>query len=178
MRGESAPHVEARTAAATALVMAEATLAHTWAGGALPGTPQLLALTGLMYGAATLVLRWRVPMLQLAPFVLLGQAGLHVLFGSLPDPHAVHAGMAAASATQPLTGRMVLAHALGTLLAVLVWWLCQRAATVLVRALDVWSPYLRGRRDAALRVPSNAKRPATLVCLVGAPRRGPPVRVA
>ena len=35
-----APYVAARTAAATALVMAGATLAHTWAGGALPGTPR------------------------------------------------------------------------------------------------------------------------------------------
>jgi hypothetical protein len=181
MNGESAPapHVAARTAAATALAMAGATLAHTWAGGALPGTPQLLALTGLMYGASTLVLRWRVSMVLLAPFVLVAQAGLHVMFGSLAvDPHAGHAGMAATSTTQPLTGRMVLAHLLGTLLAVLVWWLAHRAATVVLRAVQLWSAYVGGRRDAALRLPAVGNWPAALVCLVGAPRRGPPVRVA
>jgi len=176
----SAPHVAARTAAATVLVMAGATLAHTWAGGALPGTPQLLALAGLVHVAGTLVLRWRVPVVLLAPFVLVAQAGLHGMFGLLAagDPHAGHAGMEMTSAGEPLTGRMLLAHLLSTLLAVLVWWLSQRAATVLVRVLDWWSAYAGGRRDATLRVPVAKERPEALVCLVGAPRRGPPVRVA
>jgi hypothetical protein len=175
-----APHVAARTAAATVLVMAGATLAHTWAGGALPGTPQLLALAGVVYGAGTLVLRWRVPALLLAPIVLLAQSGLHVMFGSLAtaDSHAGHAGMATTSAAQPLTWRMVLAHLLSTLLAVLVWWLSQRAATLLVRALEVWTAYAGGRRDAILRLPAAGNRPAAMFCLVGAPRRGPPMRFA
>jgi len=180
MRGESAtaPHVAARTAAATVLVMAGAALAHAWAGGELPGAPQLLALTGLVFGAGTLTLRWRVPLLLLAPFVLLAQAGLHVLFGPLAaeTSHAGHVGIT--SAAEPLTWRMVLAHLVSTLFAVLVWWLSQRTATLLVRVLELWTTYAGGRRDAALRVPSDAKRQARLVCLVGAPRRGPPMRFA
>ena len=175
-----APYVAARTAAATVLVMAGATLAHTWAGGALPGTPQLLALTGLVYAAGTLVLRWRVPVLLLAPFVLLAQVGLHGMFGLLAagDLHAGHSGMEMTSAVEPLTGRMVLAHLLSTLLAVLVWWLSQRAAAVVVHALHLWPAYAGGRRDATLHLPGVGERAAALVCLVGAPRRGPPVRVA
>ena len=118
--------------------MAGATLAHTWAGGALPGLPALLALAGVVYAAGTLVLRWRVPVVLLTPFVLVAQGGLHGMFGLLGtgDAHAGHAGMAMTSAVEPFTWRMVLAHLLSTLLAVLVWWLSQRAATVLIRALD------------------------------------------
>jgi hypothetical protein len=176
----AAPHVVARTAAATALVMAGATLAHTWAGGALPGLPALLALAGVVYGATVLVLRWRVPAVLLTPFVLVAQGGLHGMFGLLGpgDPHAAHAGMATTSAVEPFTWRMVLAHLLSTLLAVLVWWLSQRAATAVVHAIRLWDTYAGGRRDATLRAPAAGKRPAALVCLVGAPRRGPPVRVA
>ena len=87
--------------------------------------------------------------------MLVAQGGLHGMFGLLGtgDAHAGHAGMAMTPAVEPFTWRMVLAHLLSTLLAVLVWWLSQRAATVLIRALDVWSAYAGGRRDAALRVP-------------------------
>jgi len=178
-----APHLAARTAAATALVMAGATLAHTWAGGELPGLPALLALAGALYGAGTLVLRWRVPMILLAPLVLVAQGGLHGMFGLLGPAnahagHAGHADMAMTPAAEPFTWRMVLAHVLSTLLAVLVWWLSQRAATVVVHALHLWTAYVGGRRDAALGVPAAEARSAALVCLVGAPRRGPPVRVA
>lgn len=175
-----APYLVARAAAATVLIMGGTTLAHTWAGGALPGTPELLALAGVVYGAGMLVLRWRVPMVLLAPFVLVAQAGLHGMFGLLGpgDAHAGHPGMAMTPAAEQFTWQMALAHLLSTLLAVLVWWLSQRAAAVVVHALHLWSAYAGGRRDATLRVPGVGERAAALVCLVGAPRRGPPVWVA
>ena len=175
-----APHVAARTAAATALVMAGATLAHTWAGGALPGVPALLALAGVVHGAGALVLRWRVPLLLIAPFMVVAQVGLHLMFGSMGtgSAHAGHAHVAMTSVAEPLTGQMVLAHLVSTLLAVLVWWLAQRAATLVVHAIDIWSTYVGGRRDAALRFPVAEEKPPALVCLVGAPRRGPPMRFA
>ena len=71
-------------------------------------------------------------MVLLAPFVLVAQGGLHGMFGLLGtgDAHAGHAGMAMTPAAEPFTWRMVLAHLVSTLLAVLVWWLSQRAAAV------------------------------------------------
>ena len=173
-----APHVAARTAGATALVMSGATLAHTWAGGALPDTPQLLALSGVVYGAGALVLRWRVPLVLLVPLLFLAQAGLHVMFGSLAmsETHTGHAGIATTPSDAPLGWRMVLAHLLSALLAWLVWWMSQRTATLLLRLRDLWTPYIGGRRDATSCLPA-VERPGVLVCLVGAPRRGPPACV-
>jgi hypothetical protein len=178
---QPAPHVAARTSAATALVMAGATLAHTWAGGHLPEVPALLVLAGVVHGAGFLVLRWRVPVVLLVPFVLVAQTGLHGMFGLLGpmDAHAGHAQIAAASlGGASFTWQMAVAHLVSTLLTVLVWALAQRAATVVLRALGWWLEYGAVRRDVARCLPAALGRTSSLDCLVWAPRRGPPVRFA
>ena len=173
-----APHVLARALAATVLVMVGATAAHTWAGGHLPGVPALLALTGVVLGASALVLRGSVGWPILLPVVLVAQTGLHGMFGLLGAPSTEHAGhlmngpMTSTDPTQ-WSWQMLVAHAVSTLLTVAVWWLCQRAAYVVVAALGTWLAYVAGRRDRRLTGRTRAVRPA-LVHLVGVPRRGPP----
>ncbi len=96
------------------------------------------------------------------------------MFGLLGAPSAGHPGHAVTGADPTLwSWQMVVAHVVSTLLAVAVWWLCQRAAYAVVVALDTWLAYVSGRRDRRLTGRTRAVRPA-LVHLVGVPRRGPP----
>src|SRR5690349_16691210 len=88
-----APYAVLRALAATVLVMSGAVVAHTWAGGHLPGLPALLVLSGVVLGAAALVLRGVVGLRLVLPVVAVAQTGLHGMFGLLgaPDAHAGHA---------------------------------------------------------------------------------------
>ena len=170
---ERAPYVVARAVAATALVMAGALLAHTWAGGHVPGLPALLLLAGVVLGAGVLVLRGAVRLSVLLPVVALAQTGLHGMFGLLGDPgdHMGHT-MTGPDPAQ-WSWQMLAAHAVGTLLTALAWWLCDRAVLAVVTLLALATPYAGGRRD-----PRPSRRTVvrpSLVPLVVAPRRGPPV---
>jgi len=57
-----APHAVPRSALATLEIMAAATVAHTWAGGALPSVPWLLGVTGMVFGASLLGIRGLAPL--------------------------------------------------------------------------------------------------------------------
>ncbi len=173
---ERAPYVGARACAATGLIMAGAITAHTWAGGAVPGAPELLALTGVVLTTGLLFLRGAMSWRVLLPVVLVAQAGLHAAFGLLDASasHAGHAGHAAMTADPgQWTWQMLAAHLVSTALTALVWGACDRAARAIITLFDGWTSYAGGRRDARL-----APRPALVVPeltgLVAAPRRGPP----
>ena len=172
-----APYVLVRALAATVLVMAGAVLAHTWAGGHLPGLPALLLLAGVVLGAGVVALRGWVPLPLLLPLVAVAQTGLHGAFGLLGTPaeHAGHAMTAGDPAQWPAqwSWQMLAAHAVGTLLTALAWWLCDRAVLAVLVRRALGPAYVVGRRT-----PRPARRTSvrtSLVPLVVAPRRGPPV---
>ncbi len=177
---ERAPYVGARACAATVLIMAGAITAHTWAGGSVPGAPELLALTGVVLSTGLLFLRGALSWRVLLPVVLVAQAGLHAAFGQLDATashvgHAGHAGHAAMNADPAQwPWQMLAAHLVSTALTALAWGACDRAARAIITLFDAWTSYAGGRRDARL-----APRPALVVPeltgLVATPRRGPPV---
>ncbi|QZY28546.1 hypothetical protein [Nocardioides coralli] len=174
-RASRAPYAGWRAAAATALVVPAAVLAHTWAGGHVPSTPAVLALAALLLGTSALVLRGTVRTRLLLPFLAAAQVGLHEGFAALEAASHAHHG-AAAPAASPWTGRMVLAHAAVVVLTALVWRLCERTAAAVVAATTELPTYVGGRRD-----PRRPRRVAGSVragfCLDLTPLRGPPARL-
>jgi hypothetical protein len=156
--------------AATVLVMAGATCAHTWAGGHLPSGPGLLALGGLVLAASHLVLRGSVRPVVLLPAVALAQAGLHTAFAAGAGEHAAHA---AATGQGIWTWQMLAAHTAVTLLTALVWQVCARAAHQVVTVLALALTYAGGRRDRGLALSDLGVLLARLD-LATAPGRGPP----
>lgn len=165
-----APYAGCRAAAATALVVPAATLAHTWAGGHLPSVPALLALSALVLLASSLVLRGTLRPRLLLPILVVAQGALHSSFVAV---EATGHGHHAAAAASPWTGRMLAAHAAVAVLTAVVWRLCERAAAVLVRAATLSATYLGGRRDP-LRAPTSDHVPRQASCLDLTPLRGPP----
>lgn len=170
-----APYSALRALAATVMVMSGAVVAHTWAGGHLPGLPALLALAGVVLGAGALVLRGLVGVKVLLPVVAVAQTGLHGAFGLLaPAQHTGHAPLSA-SAGDPAqwSWQMLAAHAAGTVLTALAWWVCDRAVIAVVTLRAVVTAHPGGRR--APRSTGRTPVRPSLVHLVVAPRRGPPV---
>ena len=170
-----APHALARACAATAVVVAGACSAHTWAGGTVPTGPGLALLAAVVLAAGLLLFTRDVPAWALLPAVGAAQLGLHESFGLVAQHgHTAHA-MAHSAVSVPDPGRtwqMVSAHAFVTLLTAVLWWAGRRVASYVV--------VLRRRRPA---LPVPARVPArhapgtvhsSLVHLVVAPRRGPP----
>ena len=174
----------ARAALLAGLVLAVSAVAHTSAGGSLPGAAALVGLlgAGTLLGRAVLSSRARAG--QLLALVVLEQAGLHAIFGLASGTHG-HGGSA------PMLG----AHAVATG-AIVLWvrslerrgWqvvtllLAAAAARVTSRvavlraALAAWSarppaaPVCAPRLAGPVRLP--AERFASVVV-----RRGPPLRV-
>ncbi len=175
-----APYAGWRALAATVLVVSGALGAHTWAGGHVPEWPGLVLLGGVVLGSSRLVLDGRVPRWLLLPAVVAAQACLHTSFvamaGAGQEAHATHVAQAGAATASPWSGRMLLAHASVTLLTLLVWQLCQRAAVAVLRLLPLPPSYVVGR---AVRRPATAcvLAPTAAAVLLSAPRRGPPVAV-
>ena len=171
-----APHTGWRALAATVLVMSGAIGAHTWAGGHVPAWPGLVLLGAVVLGGSRLALSGVVPRTLLLPAVVAAQACLHTSFVTLSGPsgHAGHALGAGASSPSPWSGRMLLAHASVTLLTLLVWRLCHRAAIAVLRLLTLPASYVVGRR---VRRPVAAIGHSVVAAttLLSAPRRGPPV---
>ena len=171
-----APYAGWRALAATVLVMSGALGAHTWAGGHVPAWPGLVLLGAVVLGCSRLVLDGRVPRWLLLPAVVGAQACLHTSFiamaGAGHQAHAAHA----AGAASPWSGRMLLAHASVTLLTLLVWHVCHRAAVAVLRLLALPPSYVLGR---AVRRPATTlgRAPAAAAVLLSAPRRGPPVAI-
>ena len=61
------PHAVPRSAMATFEILTAATVAHTWAGGALPSIPWLLGVTGMVFAASLFVIRDLAPLRWMLP---------------------------------------------------------------------------------------------------------------
>lgn len=166
-----APYAGWRAAAATALIMPGATLAHTWAGGHVPPIPALVALSAVVLGASSLALRGTLRAHLLLPLVAGAQAFLHGSFAAVGS--IGHAGHAAEATASPWTWQMLLAHAAVTVLTAVVWRLCERAVTDVVAAITRQPAYAGGRRDP-LPAPVAHHWPTPAFLLDLSPRRGPP----
>lgn len=165
-----APYAGWRALAATVLVMAAAAGAHTWAGGHLPAWPGLVLLGGVLFAASRLVLGGTAPARLLLPAVVAAQALLHTSFVAASG----HGSHVATDAPSPWSGRMLVAHLAVSLLTLLVWRLCQRAALAVVRLLALPAP---NAGDGPRRRPVTAavRSYVAAALLLAAPRRGPPV---
>jgi hypothetical protein len=171
VRTTRAPYAGWRALAATVLVMSAATGAHTWAGGHLPAWPGLVLLGAVVLGASRLVLGGSAPGRLLLPAVAAAQALLHTSFVATSG-HGAHV---AAQGPSPWSGRMLLAHASVSLLTLLVWRLCERAALTVLRLLALPSSYVEGRVVRRPVAPVAGSHVSAAVLLLAAPRRGPPV---
>lgn len=165
-----------------ALVAAESTaaltLAHTAAGGTLPGVDWLALIGVTAYAASRVVLRGRAPVRVMLPVLVAGQVLLHAWLVALTPSHldAGHAGHAAAGGEGAagllgLTSPMLAAHVAAGCVAAAAWVLRRRAVDVLLGwseqpAVAVPHPVRALTRPAAPRV-----RRAVLAV---APTRGPP----
>ncbi|SFB34392.1 hypothetical protein SAMN05192575_10829 [Nocardioides alpinus] len=169
-----APHAPARALAATVVVVTGALAAHTWAGGTVPTGPGLALVATVVMAGGLLLFTREVPLWALLPVVGAAQLGLHESFGLVAE-HTLHPGHAAvASPDQGWTWQMVAAHVFVTLLTAVLWWAGRRAAAYAVwlrvhPQLVVVAELRRRRADVLVRV--------SLVHLLVAPRRGPPLAV-
>jgi hypothetical protein len=168
-----APHAFARALAATVVVVTGAASAHTWAGGTVPTGPGLLLVAAVVLAGGLLLFTRTVPLWALLPTVGAAQLGLHGSFGLVAD-HTRHADHAMAGPDPGWTWQMVAAHLFVTALTALLWWAGRRAASYVV---------LLGAR-ATLHVadgpdprPVDGRAHGSLVHLLAAPRRGPPLTV-
>jgi hypothetical protein len=162
-----------RSALATCEIMAAATAAHSWAGGALPSLPWLLGVTGLAFGATVLVIRDRAPLRWMLPALAAAQFLLHGLLAVMAPTGHAH-GHATGAATLDLSWQMLAAHAASAVVTALVWHLRRRLVEAIMQgplhagALVVRRTIVRPLGD--LVVPNGRD------WLIGAPRRGPPAR--
>lgn len=164
-----APHALARAVAATAVALAGAATAHTWAGGDVPTGPGLALVAAVVLGASLLVFRRDVPGWALLPAVGAAQLGVHESFGLVAShEHAV------AAPDRSWSWQMLVAHAFVTLLTAVLWWAGRRAASYVV------SVHARPAVPVTTRVarrPSGVTTRSSLVLLLVPPRRGPPPAV-
>ena len=151
-----APHVLARSATATALAVAGAAGAHTWAGGDVPTGPGLLLVAAVVLAGSLLVFRRDVPAWTLLPLV------------------AAHDHGATTSTGAGWTWQMVTAHAFVTLLTAALWWAGRRAGTYAVALRERPAPPVLAEAPA---MPAGDLRHPSLVHLLVSPRRGPPLAV-
>jgi hypothetical protein len=165
-----APHVLARSTTATAVSVAGAAGAHTWAGGDVPTGPGLLLVAAVVLAGSLLVFRRDVPAWTLLPLVAAAQLGVHESFGLV----AGHDHGATAPAGPGWTWQMVAAHAFVTLLTAALWWAGRRAGTYAVPLRERPAPPVLGEVCA---MPAGDHRHPSLVHLLVSPRRGPPLTV-
>ena len=165
-----APHVLARSATATALSVAGAAGAHTWAGGDVPTGPGLLLVAAVVLAGSLLVFRRDVPAWTLLPLVAAAQLGVHESFGLV----TAHDHGATTSTGTGWTWQMVTAHAFVTLLTAALWWAGRRAGTYAVALRERPAPPVLAEAPA---MPAGDLRHPSLVHLLVSPRRGPPLAV-
>lgn len=179
-----------RVLLSSVVVMVFVAAAHTWAGGELPDIPSMVALTALVAGAGWFVVpgRWRIG--RLLPWVAAAQVGLHVAFALITAGDATapavgatgHAGhlapgtLDAAVVSGPdlhLTGPMLLAHALSTVVTGVAWALARQLVEVVVGWREAPAP---GPVPAAptTGVPAPTDGRSRLFVLTDVSRRGPP----
>ncbi len=100
--------------------------------------------------------------------IAVAQAALHTSLTTLGHAeHAAHSGGVAAA----WTWQMLAAHTAVTVLTAAVWWLCHRAAAVVIAALTLVTPYAGGRRDPRRASARHRARDPT-----GPPQRRPTSR--
>lgn len=168
-----APHALARALAATVVVVTGAASAHTWAGGTVPTGPGLLLVAVVVLAGGLLLFRRAVPLWALLPTVGAAQLGLHESFGLVAD-HGHHADHAMAAPDPGWTWQMVAAHLFVTALTALLWWAGRRAASYVVLLGAHATLPVAGGPDPR---PVDGRAHVSLVHLLAAPRRGPPLAV-
>lgn len=172
---------EARAGVFAALCLSLSAALHTAVAGMAPSATALLAGCALTWGAAFAAARKERGYLAIAVLMLLGQAGLHLLFHALPAEHMLH-GMPPA-AGGPL---MVWAHVAAGLVAAA--WLRGGEAALgrlreqfrfSLRALRLLLAMLRRpvpvRLAARIVVTHEPTAPSTIWRREGVVRRGPPL---
>jgi hypothetical protein len=172
-----APYAGWRALAATVLVIVTAIGAHGWAGGGVPDWPTLALLAGVLFGCGMLFLRGGFSLRVLLPVVALAQVMSHGAFATLA-PHDHHAGAGSTgllSAASPWSWQMLLAHAVATVVAAVVWRWCERTAEVVLGHRAHW--LARPAGPSRVPIAHVFDRIGYVVCLVSAPRRGPPAVV-
>lgn len=143
-------------------------IAHTAAGGALPGAAWLLAMAALGYVASSLVLSRRTSIRVALPAMILTQLLMHSWLVTLSGPeHAAHAGTMLG-----LSGPMVTAHLVAATVTALAWTMRRRAVDVLVRWADTAPLPVPALRASAAPAPSYVARRDRALSV--APSRGPP----
>lgn len=168
-----APHAVPRSVLAAVEIMSAATVAHGWAGGALPSTAWLLGVSVLVFGASLLVIRGRAPLRWMVPGLTAAQLLLHCLLEALAPVDHVH-GHVAGATPLGLTWQMLAAHAASAAVTALVWRLRRRLVEAVLRQpsepvpVSVWRS--EPRSLGGLWAVTGR---AWLVCV---PRRGPPAR--
>lgn len=179
MRELARPGAWWRSARCTAETLVVVVLAHTLAGGSLPGAGWLAAVAVLMTVCGVAVLRGRVRLLVALPLLVAAQLLLHAWMHTLAaGEHTVHAAHAAgAGAVAGLDLPMLLAHLAGAVVTALVWDLRARAVRVVVEVADaavIPPPAVPSAPPAARRVVVRPQHRPLLV----SPLRGPPVALA
>jgi hypothetical protein len=169
-----APYAGWRASAATVLVMVTAIGAHAWAGGGVPEWPTLVLLAGVLFGCGMLFLRGGFSLRVLLPAVALAQVMSHGAFAT-SAPHHHHGGVDTTGflgGGSPWSWQMLLAHAVATVAAAVVWRWSERAAEVVLGHGAVWLGTPTGHPPVP--VDHVFDRIGYVVCSVSAPRRGPP----
>ena len=170
-----------RAALASAEVTTTLVVAHAAAGGALPSPGWVAVMAATVFGAGLLVLRGSVRAAVAVPALLAAQVGLHLWLTTLtPATHPGHGhGAVAGAESTPdlhLGWPMLLAHLVGAAVTALAWHVRHRAVRTL---LAFGEPAVVPLSPAPARpVRARTARPAALLLLSLAPRRGPPVAFA
>ncbi|WP_345269088.1 hypothetical protein [Nocardioides nanhaiensis] len=171
-----------RSARCTAETLLVVVLAHSLAGGSLPGAGWLAAVAVLMTVCGVAVLRGRVRLAVALPLLVAAQlllhAWMHTLAAGEHAAHAAHATHAAGSgAVAGLDLPMLLAHLAGAVVTAVAWDLRARVVRVVVEVADAAllpPPAVPSAPPAARRVVVRLQQRPLLV----SPLRGPPVAVA
>jgi hypothetical protein len=165
-----------RSGVATVEIMTGATVAHGWAGGALPSVPWLVGLVGLVFAASLAVLRRRVGLWLMVTVLGSAQFVLHgFLTWMAPTGHAHVAHAHVDGPVLGLTWQMVAAHAASAVLTAVVWAVRRRAVEMALTWVDLAPAPLPAA--TAPVVPAMDAVAWLRRWLAVAHRRGPPARL-
>lgn len=175
----------ARALVLAGVITGTGTVAHTSAGGLLPGPGWLAYLFLTTLAVSALALREEAPTWRLVSLLVIGQSLVHLFLSATaghrhiagqPDEH----GLGAFLADQLAHGPMMLAHLAAA--AVVGLWLAAGERAVwdlltlaLATILRLPGPPLPPRVRPGVPALAHARRPLPTPLLPSAPRRGPPV---
>jgi len=167
-----APGAMVRAAAGTVEITTAAASAHWIAGGMMPSIGWLLASALPILGVGVLLQRGRLSLPMALVWAAVGQVFLHVaLVAGTPADHLHAVGSAPPMVMQPTTLPMLVAHAVGALATVVVWWVRRRLWDVIVRVGSVRTWVLHA--PARSLIDGGAAADEWLVWMASR-RRGPP----